>query len=342
MTDRTDLHRNMVYNHDDVPADQTGVGLYEKTPYEDRLVGIAYSTWHYSTEDRWVKGTWDLPLDGPYASNDPDVIRKHAIQLRDAGVDFVFMDWTNNTCYDPATMRDKRRDFRMIEEATDLLFEIWSTIEGAPKVCIFAGPGHAGPENVENGNHQRKVDQIFRDYVEKYPDLYFNYEGKPLLMCYGATPNLYGTEPEWTDDRFTVRWATGFVGQQGSLFDKATLRSERFWSWEERGAQTYTVVDGRVECITCTAASRKQYNEGHPDYIPACGRKDGMTLKQQFQRANDLGAGMVILVSWNEWSTGEQPSVEVSKDLEPSQIHGTFYYDLLCEQIKKYKGQITN
>ena len=75
-----------------------------------------------------------------------------------------------------------------------------------------------------------------------------------------------------------------------------------------------------------------------------CGKQlsceNGLTLKKQFQRANDLGAGMVILVSWNEWSTGEQPSVEVSKDLEPSEIHGTFYYDLLCEQIKKFKGQI--
>ena len=64
-----------------------------------------------------------------------------------------------------------------------------------------------------------------------------------------------------------------------------------------------------------------------------------MTLKKQFQRANDLGAGIVLLISWNEWNNGEQPSPEISKDLEPSQIHGTFYYDLLCEQIKKFKGQ---
>jgi hypothetical protein len=49
---------------------------------------------------------------------------------------------------------------------------------------------------------------------------------------------------------------------------------------------------------------------------------------------------MVILVSWNEWWTVEQPSVEVSKDLEPSAAHGTYYYDLLCEQIKKYKGLV--
>ena len=339
MNDYYQLYEDVIYNYADVEADQAGVGLYEKTPYEDRQVGIAYSTWHTASRN-WGEGTWDIPLDGPYLSDDRDVIYRHAVLLRDAGVDFIFVDWTNNTNYDPATMREQRADFRMIEEATDLLFEVWSTVEGAPKICIFAGPGHQGIESVNNGNHDKKVDQIYRDYVEKYPDLYYQYEGKPLLMCYGATPNQYGTRPTWSDDRFTVRWVTGYVGQQSSLFHSKTKESRSFWSWEERGAQTFTTIDGRVECITCTAASRQQSKEGESGYIPAYGRDNGMTLKKQFQRANDLGAGMVILVSWNEWSKGEQPSAEVSKDLEPSRIHGTFYYDLLCEQIKKFKGQI--
>ena len=341
MKDRYQLYQDVVYNYDDVEIEKTGVGLFEKTPYEDRVVGIAYTTWH-TVSRKWGKGTgtWDIPLDGPYLSDNREVIYKHGILLRDAGVDFVFVDWTNNTNYDPVTMREHRHDFRMIEEATDVLFEVWSQIEGAPKICIFNGPGHQGQASVDSGNHQKKTDQIWRDYVEKYPDLYFRYEGKPLLMCYGATPNQYGTRPAWTDERFTVRWVTGYVGQQTTLYNTRTMASRGWWSWEERGLQTYSVLDNRVECVTCTAASRSQGKEGDKGYIPAYGRENGLTLKKQFQRANDLGAGMVILVSWNEWSTGEQPSVEVSKDLEPSEVHGTFYYDLLCEQIKKFKGQI--
>ena len=160
-------------------------------------------------------------------------------------------------------------------------------------------------------------------------------------MCYGATPHQYGTRPKWKDDRFTIRWATGYLGQQSDLYNAETMASRNhFWSWEERGLQPYSILNGRVECVTCTAASRAQGSEGDSSYIPAYGRENGLTLKKQFQRANDLGAGMVILVSWNEWTKGEQPSPEVSKDLEPSVIHGTFYYDLLCEQIKKFKGQI--
>lgn len=341
MTERYALYADIIYNYDDVQIDQTGVGKYEATPYEDRLVGIAYSTWLCTKIITWGKNTWDTPLYGNYYSDDREMIAKHAELLRDAGVDFIFIDWTNNTTYDPATMRDTRPDFRMIEDATDLVFETWSQIEGAPKICIFAGPGHSGIENVNNGKHQKKVDQIYQNYVEKYPDLYFQYEGKPLLMCYGATPNQYGTRPKWTDDRFTIRWATGYVSQQSTLYTAKTMSTRnQWWSWEERGLQPYSVVNNRVECVTCTAASRSQGTEGSDGYIPAYGRENGLTLKKQFQRANDLGAGMVILISWNEWTKGEQPSPEVSKDLEPSQIHGTFYYDLLCEQIKKFKGQI--
>ena len=341
MSDYYQLYKDVIYNYDDLRIDQTGVGEYEATPYEDRLVGIAYSTWLCTKIINWGKSTWDTPLYGNYYSDDREMIAKHAELLRDAGVDFIFIDWTNNTTYDPATMRESRSDFRMIEEATELVFEIWSQIEGAPKICIFAGPGHSGMENVSNGNHQKKVDQIYTSFVEKYPDMYFHYDGKPLLMCYGATPNQYGVRPTWRDSRFTIRWVTGYVSQQSDLYQNRTMATRNnWWSWEERGLQPYSVLDGRVECVTCTAASRSQGTEGASDYIPAYGRDNGTTLKKQFQRANDLGAGMVILVSWNEWTTGEQPSPEVSKDLEPSVVHGTFYYDLLREQIRKFKGRV--
>ena len=129
------------------------------------------------------------------------------------------------------------------------------------------------------------------------------------------------------------------MGQQEGLYDPETLRSYRFWSWEERGTQTYTVVNNRVECVSVTAASRAQGEEGDRGYIPARGRRNGDTFREQFERAIELGAGTVILISWNEWTTSEQLSLEISKDLEPSVTLGTFYYDLLCEQIKKFKGQ---
>ncbi len=338
--DRFEFYEKNVYDNSSVACDQTGVGLFEKTPEKDRQVGVAYTTWHrrgYVGET----GNWGTPLLGLYDSDNRDVIYQHGIWLRDAGVDFVFVDWSNNTVYDPATMADSRPDFRMIEEATDALFEVWSTIPGAPKICLFVGPGHTGQASIDDGRHQKKVDQIWQDYVLKYPDLYYQYEDKPLLICYGATPTQYGAQPAWTDSRYTVRWMTGYVGQQTALFDQTTLRSSGYWSWEERGAQTYTVdASGMVEAVTCVASWRAQGKPGDDSYIPAEPRNDGMTLKKQFQRAIDLGSHFVLVVSWNEWTRSEQPSAKISKDLEPSRQDGTFYLDLLREQIRKYKGLV--
>lgn len=95
------FYRTVVCDTRDVEAEQNGVGKYAKTDYEDRLVGIAYSTWFESLSKWGEDKTWDLPLDGIYRSKDRDAIYRHGKLLADAGVDFVFVDWSNNTFYEP-------------------------------------------------------------------------------------------------------------------------------------------------------------------------------------------------------------------------------------------------
>ena len=89
--------------------------------------------------------------------------------------------------------------------------------------------------------------------------------------------------------------------------------------------------------MTVTASSRQQSKPGQSGYIPAYPRNNGETFKKQWERARLIGVKLALVVSFNEWSTGEQPSVEVSKDIEPSQTLGTFYLDLLREQIRLFK-----
>ncbi len=64
--DRFDLYRDVVYNYDDVECDNTGVGKYEAVAPEDRLVGLAYTTWHRPGL-KWGVETWGTPLDGGYS-----------------------------------------------------------------------------------------------------------------------------------------------------------------------------------------------------------------------------------------------------------------------------------
>lgn len=341
--ERIQLYETVVFNTDDVPCDTTGSGLYEPVAFEDRQVGVAYTTW-FRADSSWGKNyTWDIPMLGKYRSDDEAVIYQHGVWLANAGVDFVFVDWSNDIAYEPTTMHDLRKDFSMIEDATEVLFRVWGTIPGAPKICIFSGPGHvqSDQDTFKNGRMKAKNDQIYKTFIEneEFNKMYYYYEGKPLLMCYGATPSFARSENEYVDDRFTIRWVTGYVGQQGILHDKATLVSTFHWSWEERGAQTFTVKNGKPEAMTVVASWRKQSKEGQPGYIAPGLRDGGNTFKMQWARADLIGPKFALIVSFNEWHLGEQVSLENSKDIEPSETLGSLYLDIMTEQIRKFKGK---
>lgn len=342
-----ETYEDLIYSNVEVECDTTGSGLYEPVDPGDRLVGIAYTTW-FRKDSKWGEGhTWDIPWLGGYYSLDRDVIRQHGIWLRDAGIDFVFVDWSNNVNYNPDTMRNSRPDFRTIEDATAELFDVWADIPGAPKICIFTGPGHVqgtgDNDTFANGRMDAKTQQIYDTYLanERFRNMYFEYEGKPLLLCYAATPAFFQDNVSpYEDDRFTVRWITGYVGQQSNLFDSDTLVSKMFWSWEERGAQTFTVLNGRPECMTVNASYRSQGSTpGSKGYIAPGLRDNGNTFRKAWARARLIGPKIVLVVSFNEWGLGEQISLENSKDIEPSKTYGSFYLDLMREEIKRFKGK---
>ncbi len=313
---------------------------YPPTPPRERLVGIAYTTWH---TDPNSPNRWGTPLLGGYVSNDRHVIRRHAAWLADAGVDFVWIDWSNNINYihNPNV---KNATFDMIEGATRAIFEEYARMRAGgkktPNISLFAGVTGA-PEAATDGRLQRKADQIYREYVEnpEFRPLVQTYLGKPLLVVYVNTPSPFQNGvPKWNDDRFTARWMTGYVTEQPNLRTPDLVSKYGYWSWEDRGPQTYSVHDGRPEAMVVVASWRPQGEPGEPHYIPTAPRSHGDTFRRQWARADQVGPKFAMVVSWNEWHRGEQPSAEVSKDIEPSQEFGRFYLDLLKEEIAKFKG----
>ena len=316
---------------------------YPPTPPSERLVGIAYSTWHQN--DHWGDGihTWGTPLLGDYASDDPKIIRQHAAWLADAGVDFVWEDWSNDIGYqyDPTK---KRPDFDMIEGATFALFDEFAKMRAAgektPAISIFAGVTGA-PEAATDGRLQKKADQIWNQFVANpvYRPLLQMYLGKPLLVVYVNTPSPFQTGvPAWDDPRFTVRWMTGYISEQSNLRTADRVSKLGYWSWEDRGPQTYPVSNGHPEAMVVLAATRPQGKPGERGYIPASPRDNGATFRREWARVDQIGPKFAMIVSWNEWSRGEQPSPEVSKDIEPSKEFGRFYLDLMKQEIAKFKS----
>lgn len=310
------------------------------TPPNERFVGIAYGLWHKSPD--WGDSAWGTPSLGTYVSDDRAIIRQHATMLADADVDFVWLDWSNNInyVYDPA---NKRPDFDMIEDATFTVFDEFARMRAqglkTPDISIFAGITLA-PEAATDGRLQRKADQIWNQFVANpvYRPLMQQYEGKPLLVVYVNTPSpVLDGVPDWDDSRFTVRWMTGYITEQPTLRTPDLISKYGYWSWEDRGPQTFPIHNGHAEAMVINAATRPQSEPGDHDYIPASPRENGATFRRSWARAHELGPKFGMVVSWNEWNKGEQPSAEISKDVEPSKEFGDLYLKIMKEEIARFK-----
>ena len=256
---------------------------FESVPPSERLVGIAYTTWHRRLP--WQK-VWGKPELGYYRSDDRTVIRRHADWLEQAGVDFIWIDWSNGVNYIPG-VSNPHSGHAFIERSTGVVFEEYAKMERSPKIAIFVGVT-LHPEAASDGRLQRKADQVYDDYLAKpeYRSLYQHYLGKPLLVVYVHTPSpwQHGT-PDWDDDRFTVRYMTGYVSEQPSLRTPDRVSKYGYWSWEDRGQQTFPIHEGRPEAMVITAAQRQQFGRDGRNAIPAVGRKNGETFRKQWDRA---------------------------------------------------------
>ncbi|MDS0792721.1 hypothetical protein NUV26_11190 [Burkholderia pseudomultivorans] len=295
---------------------------------EAREVGIAYTTFH-----NWKK-SWGTPLLGQYSADDPTVIEKHAKWLHGAGVDFIFIDWSNDIDYVPGC--DCRKDIEALENTTYVIADEYQRLKEHPKIAIMLGfPGE--PEAILNGKLQKKADQVYDDFIKNpgRSSIYERYEGRPLLIVYVGTPSPFKRSlPNWDDPRFTVKWLTGFVSQQRNLLSNDQVSKFGYWSWEDRGPQTYTMAKGRPEAMTITASWRPDAKAN----IAGRTRMGGDTFREAWQRAIDKQVDLALVVSWNEWSISEQKSAEASKDIEPSVEFKDFYLRLLAKEIARFKG----
>jgi hypothetical protein len=309
------------------------------------MVGIAYSPWFPPAN--WTN-CWGTPQLGFYRSDDTSIIRKHADWLTKANIDFIFIDWSNNVDHDPLMKRNSskskdgsrfRPDIEEIEHATRVVFETFTQINKAPKIAIMAGA--QSKADISGGLLQKKVNQIYDTFIANplYRKHYQMYLGKPLLIVYTGTPSPWQSAPKWNDSRFTVRWLTGFVTDQSALITKDLISKYGYWSWEDRGKQSFAVHNNKPEAMTVSAHWRCQGKKNDANYIPKRGRKNGETFIKQWNRAMQIGPKIVLVTTWNEWTLGEAESPEMSKDIEPSVEHGRFYLDLLSKMAARFKGK---
>ncbi|MCC8425936.1 hypothetical protein [Mucilaginibacter sp. UR6-11] len=251
-----------------------------------RVVGIFYITWHsdnlagmknpYSADvtrvlaadsnarldahnPQWKEGSyhWGEPEMGYFLSRDEYVIRKDMSMLADAGVDVVIFDVTNAVRY----WSEWETIFTVMEKMK---------AEGnkVPQFCFWA---YNGPVITVV---QDLYDKIYK--VHKYQDLWFYWEGKPLLLYNGtpqakdATGNVQQNpnphydgaaltdknNPHYGDKDYTDKFYTDYTREVKNTFTQRSMwwgyykwAGKRYVGTEDNWSFGYDLGDKKVRAL---------------------------------------------------------------------------------------------
>ncbi|HOX38729.1 MAG TPA: hypothetical protein PL033_12135 [Candidatus Brocadiia bacterium] len=278
---------------------------------------------------------WGEPLYGYYLVSDPWVLRRHAHLLADAGVDTLIFDTTNRVTYKNVYMK---------------LCEVFAQVrrEGGrtPQITFMT--------NTEAG---ATADELLNDLYKPglYPEIWFRWEGKPLLIC---DPAAAGPAVK---DFFTLRKAH---------WPFQMINTPYAWHWEAAYPQPYGYTtdpdrpeqvnvsiaqnlrasDGQVTNMSRGDARGRSFHDGKLDRSPGA-VNHGHNAREQWKRALELDPPFVMVTGWNEWIAGrygnenepvmfvDQFDEEFSRDIEIMKGgHLDHYYYQLVDGVRRYKG----
>jgi len=157
--------------------DRGGIGPFDNTKilaaHPEALNNIHGPAWGPLNSSHY----WGEPLFGYYASDDDWVLRKHAQMLVNAGVDAVVFDNSNAVTYDTARRR---------------LMDVWEDIRRhggkTPQIAFLCPFGN--PDSIGSRTLGELYDTVYGPGL--YPDLWFRWAGKPVIMADASYANLEG------------------------------------------------------------------------------------------------------------------------------------------------------
>ena len=334
-------------------------------PKKDRFVGIFYLPWtgdefsygpydvskiladqpdmrttptfRHTGPKEWHYAYWGEPLFGYYKLTDPWVIRRHMHMLADAGVDALVLDATNAEIYE-----------NVLTQFLPVLLLIRAEGGRVPQLLFML--------NTDMGNAAKKLlEKFYRP--GRYDELWFRWEGKPLMLC-----NPEAASPE-VREYFTLR--TAFW--PGTPPYKNTPNA---WHWLGVHPQSYgfTQDPKAAEQINVSPAQNMHWETGALELMwtgKARGRgfskgkqnssleaiQSGRNFQEQWDYALKVDPKFIMITAWNEWVAGLTHSMktpwvqcdgfngEFSRDIEPMKggFGDNFYYQAIAN-IRRFKG----
>ena len=361
-------------------------GRGETKPPVDRLVGIFYWTWRqkdiYRTavnltrllkenpeaefdihHHAWPKDDvihWNEPFYGFYRNDDPYVIRKHMQYFADAGVDVLIFDNTNGSLVWKDSFMPLLAEMKKAKEDGIRVPKIAFMLNFAGIHCAYI-----------------QLKGLYQDLYRPglYRDLWFMWEGKPLIMAYPQALPEEGICPEDTEVIREIR--DFFTYRPGQPLYAGGPWMDRQWGWLEIAPQNGYVLkpDGRYEMCTvgvaqncrdgriCTYFNDKDtygrsytYQNKHR-LLTKDSYLYGYNVQEQWDNAIKMDPDFVFITGWNEWIMGkwndenwiwdgssqlafvDQYDREHSRDIEPdADGYLDTYYLQMTANIRRFKG----
>ena len=321
--------------------------------YDISKILLGQEPWGPVSEFHW----WSKPAAGYYClANNDAVLKQHAMLLRDAGIDFIYVDSTNWPYVDD---RDHLDSDTAVRKPYKELLKVWNEVPNAPKVVPWA------PLTQDSD-----MLQFLSSRLDAYPKLKFYYQGKPLVLAVrNDTFPVDRSKLALLATTHTVRTMWAFFPK--NPVDGWTSIQDCAAGFRASGAtrtchQSYAVHNGTAEEVPIAGSYQETYISEKADATP---RFHGRTFVKQFETLfNYPEARIALIYGWNEWiaqrfcfnsagdptssptqcSTDHFPdgtkvfvdeySSEYSKDIEPAAgPPGDHYYRLMKVCIGLYR-----
>jgi hypothetical protein len=312
----------------------------------NKFVGAMYSVWFDYVNQRGLRPIfpsevnppgfryWGEPNSGRYMSSNPQTINRHALEMANIGIDFIFVDLSNTGFDEPLHLK---ATFALLDEYQKRHYQKLPY----PKVTFLL--------SLKNNNELTTAyNEIYSRYI---PDIFFNVASKPLVLVNNSCDT-----PSSEKFHCKATWGLG-AGKEWSFMELTPQKVHYSHGWSE---QMPVSVAQQETFMSDTSAHGRKYdyksknNKGY----------EGQNLHDQWQHAYNQSPTYILVKAYNEWVAQklnanscnqdycyvDNYNREFSIDIEPMKTckneecesHGDLYYKKMKQYINEFKSTSAN
>lgn len=336
--------------------------LAEAETSNGRIFGIMYSLMHCPTSPQkhpelgvndiskgslsWGAGPkdkfwWAMPDAGYYCLSQNDaVLEQHAKLLRDAGIDFVYVDITNHPDLASDIVRTSTGELaharsdnpeEMIEQPLLAMVRVWSNVPKAPKIIPWVAVVEDNDEFPE-GDMIKRIGLAFVELANTGSALPYIVNGKPVIFIAPIPKTVHSGHPRFAENKLKQIEQLNLVILQ-RVWSDVNSESPQQGQWSYMSRCGGNVYDFRSDAafrrdkgltlpcnqqpssdglsIAVTPAYQRDYMSREDGEFSAIPRYEGRTFLRQMEGVyNRPQVPVVLLATWNEWTVSRVQDAE--------------------------------